>query len=213
MPKTGAFEQNTQRYEDWFSENHLAYQSELEAVRRLLPASGRGLEIGVGSGLFAAPLGIGEGLEPCEPMAQRARERGIEVTTGVAEALPYPDQSFDYALMVTTICFLDDVPAAFAEAFRVLKPGGAFLVGLVDRESPLGREYQRRKDQSAFYREATFFSTQEVMEFYRQAGFQELEVVQTLFVPPPELTRVDQVRPGFGEGSFVVLRGVRPEAA
>jgi SAM-dependent methyltransferase len=44
--------------------------------------------------------------------------------------------------MVTVVCFLDDVVRAFREVFRVLKPAGSLIVAFIDRESPLGRQYQ-----------------------------------------------------------------------
>ena len=101
MALTEPFDSHSQEYEQWFDRNHLAYQSELEAVRAQLPETGEGFEIGVGSGLFAAPLGIHHGVEPSEPMRGLALEKGIEAVNGVAEDLPYEDESFDYALMVT----------------------------------------------------------------------------------------------------------------
>ena len=67
------------------------------------------MEIGVGTGRFAEPLGFREGVEPSPAMAERARRRGLEVTDGVAENLPLPDATYDVALMVTTICFVDDL--------------------------------------------------------------------------------------------------------
>ena len=103
--------------------------------------SGNGIEIGVGTGRFAAPLGVKRGIEPSRPMAELARKKGVEVTSGVAEKLPFGDGEFDFALMVTTVCFLDDMDLAFHEVHRVLRPGGPFLIGFIDRESPLGREY------------------------------------------------------------------------
>ena len=63
-PRTAAFEANIDRYDRWYEEHRRAYRAELDAVRRLLPAAGSGLEIGVGTGRFAAPLGVGVGLDP-----------------------------------------------------------------------------------------------------------------------------------------------------
>ena len=54
-------------------------------------------------------------------MAELARQRGVEVIEGVAEALPFAEETFDFILMVTVDCFLDDVTQAFREANRVLK--------------------------------------------------------------------------------------------
>jgi hypothetical protein len=58
MAKIEPFEEHAQQYEDWFERNRFAYESELRAVKTLLPEGGNGMEVGVGSGRFAAPLGI-----------------------------------------------------------------------------------------------------------------------------------------------------------
>ena len=207
MPGVNAFDKNVDRYEQWFVDNPLAYVSELRALRELLPASGSGIEIGVGTGRFAAPLEIKKGIEPSRSMAEVARKRGVEVVHGVAEHLPFMDGEFDYALMVTTVCFLDDIDLAFQEVLRVLKPKGLFVIGFVDRESPLGKEYQDRKDKSAFYRDATFYSVGEIVSRLRKNGFGGLVFRQTLFRPLPEMEEVEPVKEGHGEGSFVVIRG------
>ena len=207
MPGVNAFDKNVDRYEQWFVDNPLAYVSELRALRELLPTSGSGIEIGVGTGRFAAPLEIKKGIEPSRSMAEVARKRGIEVIHGVAEHLPFADGEFDHALMVTTVCFLDDMDMAFHEVRRILKPGGSFVIGFVDRESPLGMAYHDRKDESAFYQNARFYAVDEVISRLLKNGFCELELRQTLFRPLAELSEVEPVKEGHGEGSFVVVRG------
>ncbi|MCD6373543.1 MAG: class I SAM-dependent methyltransferase, partial [Thermococcus sp.] len=182
---------------------------ELEAVRKLLPKEGKGAEVGVGTGRFAAPLGIKLGVEPSKAMAEIARRRGIEIIEGVAESLPFPDESLDYLLMVTTICFVDDPEKALREAYRVLKPGGALIIGFVDRNSPIGQEYERNKENSVFYREARFFSTDELLELLKKVGFRKFEIVQTLFHRLDEIKEIEPVKLGYGEGSFVVIKAVK----
>jgi SAM-dependent methyltransferase len=208
MPGIESFDKNVDRYESWFIENPLAYVSELHAVRALLP-KGSGAEIGVGTGRFAAPLGIGKGVEPSRSMAEVARKKGVEVASGVAEHLPYVDGEFDFCLMVTTVCFLDDMAMAFREVHRVLRQGGKFLVGFVDRESRLGLEYQGRKDRSPFYKDATFYSVAEILAAMTEARLRDFEFRQTLFKPLDELVEIEPVREGHGEGAFVVVRGTK----
>jgi SAM-dependent methyltransferase len=213
MPGVNAFNENVQQYEQWFLDHPPAYVSELHAVRELLPMKGSGIEIGIGTGRFAAPLGIQRGIEPSAAMAQLAREKGIEVLAGVAENLPFRDEEFDYVLMVTTVCFLDDMDQAFSEVRRVLRPGGLFVAGFIDRESPLGRQYLQRKDKSVFYRDAVFYSVPEIVEHMKRAGFDQFDFRQTLFTPLDRMELPDPVEHGHGRGSFVVVRGTKSSPA
>ena len=72
-------------------------------------------------------------------------------------------------MMVTTICFLADPPRACREAWRVLKKGGRLVVGLIDRESPLGRAYKARRNENPFCRPARFFPVAEVVGLMTRA--------------------------------------------
>ncbi len=206
MPGVDAFDRYVDRYEAWFTDHPLAYVAELRAVRELLPSSGNGIEIGIGTGRFAAPLGIRKGIEPSRSMADLARKKGLEVVPGVAEHLPFMDGEFDYALMVTTVCFLDDMGLAFREVRRVLRATGSFVVGFVDRESVLGREYLTRKDQSAFYKDARFYSVPEIVTGLEEAGFGSLAFRQTLFHSLDETGESEPVQEGYGKGAFIVVR-------
>ncbi len=56
MAKVEPFEEYASQYEGWFERNRFVYESELRAIRKQLPKSNNGIEIGVGSGRFAIPL-------------------------------------------------------------------------------------------------------------------------------------------------------------
>jgi len=210
MPNIDPFEKHWERYEKWFDDNQYVYQSELKAIKKLLPTSGVGIEIGVGSGKFAAPLGITFGVEPSEKMRLLAVQREIEVVAGVAEKLPFQNNTFDFALMVTAICFVDDPQASVAEAFRILKPKGAFIIGFVDEESPLGKLYQKNKEQNVFYKDAKFFPSKEIETYMSKVGFDKFTFCQTVFHSLDQVKAVEDVKDGYGEGSFVVIKGIKP---
>ena len=207
MANTGPFDQRATEYDRWFEDHQMVYLSELEAVRALLPEHCRPLEIGVGTGRFAQPLGIAFGAEPSSAMRDIARSRGIDVVEAVAEDLPFGNAVFDLVLMVTTVCFLDDVDSAFSEAYRVLTEGGHIVVGFLDRETKLGQVYETRKADSEFYRLARFHSSAEVVVALARAGFEELVSVQTIFDSPSDVEDLSPVEPGHGAGLFVVVRG------
>jgi ubiquinone/menaquinone biosynthesis C-methylase UbiE len=208
MHMTGrmSFDAHAERYDAWFERHPFAYQSELQAIGEPLPIGGKGLEIGVGSGLFAGPLGIRQGIDPSDAMLTKARSRGIDAVRGVAESLPFSDEEFDFCLMVTTVCFLDDIELAFREACRVLKQSGAFIIGFVDKNSPIGKSYEERKQDSLFYRDATFHAVDELVRLLTNAGFKRFSFRQTLFSPVADMREPAPVTEGHGKGSFVAIR-------
>lgn len=211
MPRVAPFETHHQRYEAWFEKHEAAYISELLALRPFVLWEGRGIEIGVGSGRFAAPLGVQVGVDPSPAMLVHAASRGIEVMEGVAEHLPFAGGSFDHALVVTTLCFVDSPTQMLAEARRVLKPGGRLVIGFVDRESTLGQNYVVHQAESVFYREATFYSAHEVERLLPEAGFAISAWGQTLAHPLPVTREIEPLRAGRGQCAFVVVAATRAD--
>ena len=209
MAKIRSFEKYHQDYEKWFEQHPYVYESELKAVEHFIDPSKRVVEIGIGSGRFAEPLGIKEGVEPSYEMRKIAHQRGLDARFGVAEQLPLEDSTYDQALMVTTICFVDDPEKSLQEMHRILKPGGEVIIGFVDKDSPVGQTYQKNKEESRFYSEAQFFSADEIGDMLVQHGFGEVKFVQTLFSQLDEVYSPHGVKEGYGEGSFVVARGVK----
>lgn len=207
MARIGPFEKYPNRYENWFHKHKFAYRSELACVKRIIPLNGRGIEIGVGSGRFAGPLGIKIGVEPSQKMVRLAVKRGLRVIQGIAETLPIGDERFDFSLIVTTICFLDNIEKAFREIYRILKTPGCIIVGFVDKQSLIGQYYREHKEKNVFYREANFFSVNETVFYLKQAGFGDFSFYQTIYQPLQDIKTAEVVKNGYGKGSFVVIKG------
>ncbi len=194
------------KYDNWYNLNKFAYLSELEAIKKLLPKKGRGLEIGVGTGRFAAPLGIEVGIDPSKNMIKIARQRGVDAKVASGEHLPFKDATFDYVAIIITICFLKDPLKVLREAGRVLKRNAKIVIGIIDKNSLLGKVYQgKKKAKNVFYKQADFFTVKEVVNLLDRAGFTKFSFYQTLFRLPGDIDSVEKPKKGFGKGSFVVI--------
>jgi ubiquinone/menaquinone biosynthesis C-methylase UbiE len=199
------FEKYAQEYDGWFDVNRFAYQSEVLALKKFIPENSKSLEVGVGTGRFAVPLGIKVGIEPAKAMADIARKRGIEVYDARAEELPFSDSSFDFILIVVTICFVQDPIQALRETRRVLKPAGYIIIGMIDKESFLGKLYELKKKESKFYRHANFYPVRQVLDWLEKLDFKYIKTCQTIFKNPKRITAIEPVKEGHGEGGFIVI--------
>lgn len=211
MVQIEQFNNFVDEYEKWYEDYTEVYQSELEAIKEhfiKLPEKIRGIEVGLGTGRFAKPLGIKEGVEPANEMAVKASRRGIEVVKGVAENLPYGDLQFDFVLFVT-ICYLDNLERAIVQAHRVLKHKGSLIIAFLDKDQPIAREYKERRHRSSFFRKSRFYGVKHVKDMIKQEGFKNLEFNQTLFGDLNEINTVQSPKPNYGEGSFVVVRAIK----
>jgi ubiquinone/menaquinone biosynthesis C-methylase UbiE len=100
-------------------------------------ASGRVLDVGIGSGLnlpfygeqAKRVLGVDPSPELLHFAEERAREASVpvELLRGSGEALPIDDTSIDTVVVTFTLCTVCNATAALAEMRRVLRPGGRLL--------------------------------------------------------------------------------------
>ena len=177
------------------------------AIQQAIPQHKTGIEIGVGTGRFAVPLNIKFGVEPSENMARVAELRGITVYQASAEKLPIDNATFDFVLMVTTVCFLADIPKSFSEVYRILKTNGEIILAIIDKNSELGRKYEKEKSSNKFYSDAHFHSTEELTVLFQQSHFQNFEYWQTLM--SLKENEIENPTKGYGQGSFVVIKAVK----
>ncbi len=210
LDKSKVFDDYALEYDQWFDEHPLEYSLELRTIQELLPQQGVGIEVGAGTGRFTQPLGISLAVEPSEAMRKIAVNRGINAIQGVAEALPFESASCDFVLMVTTVCFLEQPELAFEEASRVLKSAGCIVLGIIDRQSRLGKKYEASRKTSRFYKDAHFYSVAEINHFLLKSGFKMIQSVQAIL--PGDNIKGTKVKSGYGEGSFVVIKAVKSQS-
>jgi SAM-dependent methyltransferase len=171
------FEEYADDYDRWFDEHRDEYHAELARIRKVLPPQdSHAIEVGVGSGRFAAPLGITLGVEPSRALCRKARQRGIGVIRGNAESLPIRNESCSSVLFVTVICFLDDPVPAFRELHRIFIPGGFVVAAFIERGGQIHRKYLMEGGKGRFLSRARFYSSDEVQALLRGTGFCVTEV-------------------------------------
>jgi arsenite methyltransferase len=105
------------------------------------------LDIGSGPGLLVLELArsVGPGgrvcgLDPSEPMLEMGRRRceGLpqcDFEQADANVMPFEDGTFDAVVSTQVYEYVADIPAAFAELYRVVKPGGRVCIVDTDYDS------------------------------------------------------------------------------
>jgi ubiquinone/menaquinone biosynthesis C-methylase UbiE len=204
------FNAHAAEYDAWYEKYPAVFESELAAIRNAWPKGHniQSLEIGSATGRFNRALNITEGLDPSEAMCCIAEERGVKTYRGFAEDLPYGDLQFDVVLM-NCLSYLENPGKAFKESYRILKYGGSLLLPFIDKDSQIGKYYESKKDQSIFYRQASFHSVSELEEKLRKTGFHGLAFTQTLFNELDKIVKVEPVKPGYGDGSYILIKAIK----
>lgn len=142
------FDKGAKHYDgvvDWGFLRSGAYYRRWVQERHGLKPGMRVLDVACGTGLVAVEaakiLGTAENitcLDPSEGMLAVARQKlPATFVVGRAEALPFPDNSFDFLTMGYALRHVTDLEATFREYLRVLRPGGKVLI--LEVTKPSGR--------------------------------------------------------------------------
>jgi len=147
-------------YEAWYHSprGHWIGSTEFALLMRLLQANINTatsirineslLDVGCGTGYFTrrfAAAGLKTtGLDPDASAIRYAakKDTGPNYLQGMAESLPFADDSFAYCSAITSLCFIAEPEKALMEMWRVAHRG--VLLGLLNRRSLLYRQKQGR---------------------------------------------------------------------
>lgn len=148
------------------------------------------LDLGSGEGMdaFLAARKVGSkgkviGVDMTEEMVQLAEKnaekmkaRNVEFLLGEIENLPLKDEAFDLVISNCVVNLSPDKGLVFAEAFRVLKPGGRVLISDIVTQRELPREIREDLRMWAACISGAL-SEAEYIQKVRDAGFEKVEVV------------------------------------
>lgn len=206
-------------YDAWYHTPRGAWIGDLEfeLLRRLLqPEAGESLlDIGCGTAYFtrrfAGEAGLrAVGLDPNASWVNfaRAHRSGTEqYCVGIAETLPFGDQSFDFSISVTALCFVDDARQAVRELLRVTRK--RFAIGLLNRHSLL--YLQKGRDSGAgAYRGAHWHTAREIRALFDGLPAANLKVRSAVFLAGggPIARRAERLIPHrVPLGAFIVITG------
>jgi ubiquinone/menaquinone biosynthesis C-methylase UbiE len=148
---------------------------------------GRVLELGCGPGRYAALLsGLGYdvvGVDPVSfPTWESIRQhRNVQLLDDIkAEALPFPDASFDHVACVSALLYFDNAQKALSEIRRVMKPGGRLYLRTVNSKN-LARRWVRSNIDPAAH---NYYDEQELRTFLLSCGFEVKRTFTYGFFPP-----------------------------
>jgi SAM-dependent methyltransferase len=207
------FETLASKYDAWFeNEGKLIFAIEVEAFQEILPSLPKPwLEIGVGSGRFAQALGIETGIDPSSKLLTMAKKRGINVALAKGEECFFDEESFGTVFLIVTLCFVDSPLAVLQQAYRILKPEGKLILGLVLHGNPWSQLYtSKKKEGHPFYKHSNFYSYDEVYELLQYAGFTVEKVISTLFQKPDKVTEIELPKKGFSpDAGFTIIMAAK----
>ena len=209
-----------------YDSHALVQKKVVQRLTGLLQSQGvnpaRLLDVGAGTGrllaelrkIYPAALAVGADLAfgMCQIAAANLAGEGITLVNADAERLPFASTSFDLVLSTSTFQWLESLDGAFAEAKRVLAPGGTFCFALFGEKTLFElRDSYKKVLGSVADRSHNFFSQSEVLAALQRAGFSGSRVSSEMEVEyhqdVPELLR-SLKRIGAGSAAPVAGKGL-----
>jgi ubiquinone/menaquinone biosynthesis C-methylase UbiE len=162
--------------------------------------------------------------DPSWPMIAAARARAQSAARDIAlvqargEQLPFPDASFDIVIAKTVLCFVGDGQPFVSEMARVLRPGGRFVIGELNRWSTWAAQRRLRAwFGSKLWQRGRFRTPGELRRLAANAGLDVETVRGAVYYPriraaarsmaPLDATFARWTTVG---AAFIALAGVKP---
>jgi len=174
-------------------------ESRLQAASTGIENSLRILDVGCGTGAnieMLSAYGEAEGVDVSDDALEFCRKKGLKVQKGLAETLPYADETFDLTTALDVIEHLDDDVAGLKEMFRVTRRGGYSLFFV-----PAFMWLWGVQDDISHHR--IRYTRKEIVERIENAGYsvERATYANWTFFPPI-----------FAGRSFMKLTGIKPES-
>lgn len=183
----------------------------------------RVLDIGAGSGtdvliasMLVGPRGKVYGLDMTDAMLSKARANAdkmgafqVELVMGNAETIPLPDGSIDSVTSNGVLNLVPDKPKAFAEIFRVLRPGGRIQIADIVLGKPIKAE---SRNNPQLWSECIVGAVLEAdyLALFRAAGFKNVTVIGELdYFSKSADADTREVAAKYG-AKTVVIKGSKP---
>ena len=203
------FDRYAGRYGSWYRRHPIIFECEAKVIRSL-NLQGKGLSVGVGTGILDSQARVEVGVEPALSMLKLALAYRIKPVRAVGEHLPFKDESFDFVLMTLTLCFLQSPREAILEARRVLRWNGILVVCIVPRESSWGKEYMKKaKAGHIFYSHAHFYTLAEVEQLLKSCSFKVVAVKASLSYSPEDKPRIEEPSGNPRGKGFICIKTIK----
>lgn len=186
-----------EQYDDWYIEPMGRFIDQIEssnALELFAPVTGsKILDAGCGTGNFSVKLkqqgckitGIDLSKDMLFIARQKAQKLNLDIEFKQMDLykLDFPDKYFDGVFSMAAFEFIKEPSRAYAEMFRVVKPGGKILIATINRDSSWGKLYMNSasKDSSSVFNHAHFKNMEE-LKALDSINLQASK--ECLFIPP-----------------------------
>jgi ubiquinone/menaquinone biosynthesis C-methylase UbiE len=189
--KIEAFNMVADSYDDWYNhpQGRQVFQAERNAIHNMIPASGLGVEIGAGTGIFAESLTEDYRsiicLDPSVKMLVKAKTRGLTCILGYGDSLPFRKDTLDFAYMVTVLEFIAEPVEVFKEIKQTVKEKAPLSMLFINADSSWGKLYREIGSKGdPVFKHAKLYTHEEVNRLLDLAGYRITSALGTLNSDP-----------------------------